>query len=251
MTNYLPNRHAVFDRIHMIINRIKQSIIKHATLHAYSLICIATCIFSVTQTLYADEHTCRSYLLLDLEARGISDWKNKSFAGNTRYQIISEDGNKILKAVSNDAASALYIDMKIDLLKYPFLEWQWKAEQRVHQLDEKTKTGDDYAARVYVVARTGLFPWQVKAINYVWSFDSPKGDFWQNPFTQRAIMVSMRSAVHRTGDWQRERVDIRADFKRYFGLDINRIDGVAIMTDSDNSHSQSIAYYSDIKLTCK
>ena len=234
----------------MTINLKKLSKPESSAIGHCSLICVTTFIYCITQTLYADEDLCRPLQLIGLETEGISEWKNKSFAGETQYQIVSENGNKILKATSNDSASALYKDLKINLIKYPFLEWQWRVEQRVHQLDEKTKAGDDYAARVYVVARTGWLPWQVKAINYVWSFDSPKGDYWHNPFTQSAMMISMRSPSHRPGVWQYERVDIKADFKRYFGLDIDRIDGVAIMTDSDNSHSRSVAYYSDIKLKC-
>jgi hypothetical protein len=144
------------------------------------------------------------------------------------------------------SASALYKKIKVNIQETPYLNWRWKIDRALPQLNEKQKTGDDYAARVYVVIKTGLTPLSAKALNYIWSSNGPPKVSWPNAYTKKAIMIPLRSNIDDIGIWQHEKVNVKEDLMHHFRISPNFIDGVAIMTDTDNSNSIAIASYGDI-----
>ncbi len=177
----------------------------------------------------------------------LAGWKPKEFKNLTEYQVAQIDGVTALQAASSNAASGLYYEQRIDLTKTPFMTWRWRIENRMADLDEKAKSGDDFVARVYVVKSGGLVFWDTKAINYVWSSKSAAGASWPNPFAgDHAMMVAVRSSADKTGTWYSEKRNVRDDFKQLTGEDILSIDAVAVMTDTDNAHGKAVAYYGDI-----
>ena len=175
----------------------------------------------------------------------LSGWSEKSFSGETNYEIADEDGSKHLRAQANSAASALFKKIKVDLNETPYLNWSWRIDQSLMPINEQTKQGDDYAARIYVIVKRGLTPWKTNALNYVWSSNLQPPMSWPNAFTEKAMMIPLRGQSDGE-NWKFEKVNIKQDFEKYFGLDVDRIDAVAIMTDTDNSQSQAIASYGDI-----
>jgi len=178
---------------------------------------------------------------------GLTDWKTKSFLGNTDYQITSIDNTLALQAISHASASGLYKEQRIDLHKTPYLNWSWRINHHLKGLNEQSKSGDDFSARVYIVVSGGWFFWKTKAINYVWASNTAKGDIWPNAFVgKKAMMVPLRSSDDKTHTWYSEKRHILADFKYLFGYDIQYIDAVALMTDTDNSKSDAKAYYDNI-----
>jgi len=182
-------------------------------------------------------------------AEEISLSEEKSFKGHTDYEISSEGNNLTLKASCNNTASAFYRHMPVDLTKTPILRWSWKIDGIQAGLDDVSKKGDDYAARVYVVYK-GTLPWDVSAMNYVWANTQPAGASWPNAYTKRAIMVAQKSGLPDNNEiWVDEIRNVREDFKKYFGRDVTKIDGVAIMTDCDNGGGVSTGYYRDIRFT--
>ena len=80
----------------------------------------------------------------------ISGWKQKSFVGETRYELV-EQSTPALKATSDGSASAFYFPIKVDLTQTPILNWSWQKLQNLDPGDEKAKSGDDFVARVYVI----------------------------------------------------------------------------------------------------
>ncbi len=113
--------------------------------------------------------------------------------------------------------------------------------------DEKQKSGDDYAARIYIVVSGGIAFWNTIALNYVWSKNSAKGETWPNAFAQEnAVMVALRSLEAPVSVWHREKRNIREDFKKLFGKEIQFIDAVVLMSDTDNTQKEVTAYYGDI-----
>jgi hypothetical protein len=177
----------------------------------------------------------------------IEDWQHKEFEGKSYYKIIQLDGNKVLQAESNASASGLFKEQRIDLHKTPFLNWTWRIENRLGNFNEQEKSGDDYAARVYIVISGGVFFWNTRAINYVWSANTVKGKIWPNAFaSDNAMMIAIRSRKDPTGSWFSEKRNVLTDLKQVYGKDYQYIDAVAIMTDTDNAKGQTVAYYGDI-----
>jgi len=176
----------------------------------------------------------------------LAGWQAKSFSGETRYALAEEDGRRALHATSHGAASGLFREVTVDLGRTPFLHWSWKVGNIVPSADERSKGGDDYPARVYVVFSGGLFFWRTRAINYVWSNNQPVGSEWPNAYTGNARMIAVRSGSAGLGQWQRERRDIRADYRRLFGAEPGEVAAVALMTDTDNTGAVAEAWYGDI-----
>ena len=206
----------------------------------YSLILVL-----LSSNVYADvgRHTVGAFTQKDLMG-----WSEKSFNDNTQYKIIDNESNSYLQATAQASASALYKKIQIDLNKTPYLNWSWRIDKPLKSTDELTKQGDDYAARVYVIVKRGLAPWKTNALNYVWSSNPMPPESWPNAYTEKAKMIPLRTSED-DSMWKNEKINIKADFKKYFGLELDSIDGVAIMTDADDTQGHAVASYGDIFFT--
>ena len=188
----------------------------------------------------------------DFSSGSLQGWETQSFKGETQYQLVELEGIKVLKADSVASASGLFKKRRIDLAKTPFLNWRWRIENRLGELNEQSKSGDDYAARLYVVIDGGLAFWRKKALNYVWASTSPKGKIWPNAFAgEHVMMIALRSSSDGAATWYDEKRNILEDLRKQFGEDIRFIDAVAIMTDTDNAGGRATAYYGDIFFSTK
>ncbi|MGK2907348.1 MAG: DUF3047 domain-containing protein [Desulfuromonadales bacterium] len=176
---------------------------------------------------------------------GLTGWSEKSFKGKTEYRIVDDEGLKVLQAESKDAASGLVFETEYNPQDYPVLSWRWKIANTIVKGDSRTKAGDDYAARVYVVFPHWFFP-KTRTLNYIWANRLPKEVFQANAFLGNAVMISVESGVEHVGEWRTERRNIVDDYRRAFGEEPPAIGAIAIMTDTDNTGESAIAWYGDI-----
>jgi hypothetical protein len=137
------------------------------------------------------------------------------------------------------------------LNRTPWLNWSWRVDKVLDSVDERSKAGDDYPVRVYVVVSGGAAFWKTRSLVYVWSSNQPVGATWNNPYTSNARIMALRSATKDAGRWVNEKRNIRADFRQLFGEDISAIDAVALMTDADSSGQSATAWYGDIYFTAR
>jgi len=183
----------------------------------------------------------------DFSAGRLKGWQVKKFKDESLYHLTEVSGMQVLRAHSHASASGLFKKVRIDLEKYPFLNWRWRIENRLTGLDEQKKTGDDYGARIYVVVSGGLKFWNTRTLNYVWADTSPAGHVWPNAFAgKNAMMLALRSRRDAVATWYTEKRNIYQDFKQVFGKSVRYIDAIALMTDTDNSGGLVTAYYGDI-----
>lgn len=178
----------------------------------------------------------------------VDNWEKKVFAGESRYQLAQVDGRTVLKGMAKKSASGLFRKKRVDLTQTPFLNWSWRVDKPHSPLDERSKQGDDYAARVYIVVDGGVLFWKTIALNYVWSSSQPAGNYWASSYAGKNVMLlALRSnKQHLPSVWYREKRNVYKDFKRLFNKEITAVDAVAIMTDSDNSGGDVLACYGDI-----
>jgi len=180
----------------------------------------------------------------------LSGWEEKSFKGNSQYRFveIKKDAQliKVLRASTQGQASGLFKEVKIDLTKTPYLNWSWRVDNLFSGNDERSKDGDDYPARVYVVVSGGVFFWNTRAINYVWSSNQPQDSEWPNAYTGSAKMLAVQSGEKNIGQWVSERRNVREDLQRLFGEEITQIDAVAVMVDGDNTGQSATSFFGDI-----
>jgi len=179
--------------------------------------------------------------LLNLEVRKVRGAKNK-----TEYSVGSNDNGNYLKAVADNAASGLGKEVKIDLNKTPFINITWKVEKDLSGILENTKKGHDFAARVFVIKKTGATPLSNRAINYVFSSNNDVGFNSPSPYTKKSIDNVLATTKLNLNEWVIVKANVKEDFKKFHNLDVNKLDGLAIMSDTDNSKMKSITYYQNI-----
>ena len=179
--------------------------------------------------------------LSELDVRKVRGADNKTF-----YTVGSNENGNFLKAVADNAASGLGKEIKIDLNKTPFINITWKIEKDLRGIKENTKKGHDYAARVFAIKKTGATPLSNRAINYVFSSNSEVGENRPSPYTKKSIDNVLATTKDNLNEWVTVKANVKEDFKKFHDLDVNELDGLAIMTDTDNSKMKAIAYFQNI-----
>lgn len=194
-------------------------------------------------------------------------WKPLTFkkiARHTEYGLVRDGEQVVVKATSEAAASGLTKEVSINPKDYPLVRWRWKVENLLQRSDVSRKDGDDYPARLYVTfaydperisvgkklkyhagrALFGDIP--IAALNYIWETKTPVGTMIENAYTDFARMIVVESGPSRVGMWVEEERNIYEDFTNAFGEEPPLINGVAIMSDTDNTKERAVAFYGDI-----
>ena len=179
--------------------------------------------------------------LSELDVRKVRGAENK-----TKYSVGSNDKGNFLKAVADNAASGLGKEIKINLNKTPIINITWKVEKDLPGIKENTKKGHDFAARVFVIKKTGATPLSNRAINYVFSSNNEVGFNSPSPYTKKSIDNVLATTKENLNKWVTVRANVKEDFKKFHNLDVNELDGLAIMSDTDNSKLEAITYYQNI-----
>ena len=180
------------------------------------------------------------------ELAGLEVRKVRGADNETVYTVGSNENGNFLKAVADNAASGLGKEIKIDLNETPFINITWKIEQDLPGIKENTKKGHDFAARVFAVKKTGATPLSNRAINYVFSSNNNVGMNWPSPYTKKSIDNVLATTKDNLNEWVTVKANVKEDFKKFHDLDVNELDGLALMVDTDNSKMKAVTYYQNI-----
>jgi len=208
------------------------------------LILILFCICTQAEASGTELHLGR------FSTKDLSGWKEQTIGllkRKTSYSLARDNDREVLVAHSTKSASGRIYTLNLDPKEYQTLKWSWKIDHTLKKGDEKTKSGDDFAARVYVLFPRGFFS-KTRAICYVWANRLPKGEHAASPFTPNIITVAVDSGEELAGRWTFHQRNIHEDYRSFFGEEPPRIGGVALMTDSDNTGESAVGYYGDISL---
>ena len=182
----------------------------------------------------------------DQELKTLKVRKVRGADNKTNYIIGSNENGNYLKAEANNAASGLGKEIKINLNLTPIINITWKVEKNLDGIKEDTKKGHDFAGRVFVIKKTGATPLSNRAVNYVFSSNNKVGNNWPSPYTKKSIDNVLSTTIDHMNEWVTVKANVKKDFKKFHDLDVNEIDGIAIMTDTDNSKMTAITYYQNI-----
>ena len=139
--------------------------------------------------------------------------KVRGAESNTEYTLGSNDKGNYLKATANNAASGLGKEIKIDLNRTPYLNITWKVEKDLKGIDERSKKGHDYAARVFVVKKTGATPLSNRAMNYVFSSNEKVNVSHPSPYTKKSIDYVLATTLENLNEWVTVKVNVKKHFK--------------------------------------
>ena len=205
------------------------------------ILSIAILFFFFQQSLVAETINVFEFTKEEMKSLDIRKVK-----GKTTYTLgFNENGNYI-RAEAEGKASGLGKELKINLLKTPFINITWKVEKDLPGIIENSKKGHDYAARVFVVKKTGTTALSNRAINYVFSSNNPAGNNWPSPYTKKSIDYVLSTTKEHHDQWITVKANVREHFKKLHDLDVSELTGVVIMTDTDNSKLKAISNYQNI-----
>lgn len=177
-------------------------------------------------------------------------WEAQRLAARAnRHGVDLDDGvDPVLRLDSRRAASALVRRVVFDAPRRGFLSWRWKVMGTVGAgRDPRKKSGDDFAARVFVVFDDDFGSGGARAVCYVWSADQPLGATFPSPYTDRVAIIVVESGDAAAGRWSRVRRNFIDDYTTFFGDTPKTITGVALMTDTDNTASATTSFFDDIR----
>tara|TARA_B100000674_G_scaffold372025_1_gene314421 strand:- start:1459 stop:2109 length:651 start_codon:yes stop_codon:yes gene_type:complete len=201
-------------------------------------------LFYLTIPLFSEE--IRVFEFTEEEFSSLEVRKVRGADAKTQYSLGSNENGNFLKAIADNAASGLGKEIKIDLNKTPYLNITWKVEKDLKGIDERSKKGHDYAARVFVVKKTGVTPLSNRAMNYVFSSNEDVNVSHPSPYTKKSIDYVLSTTNKNLNEWVTVKVNVKKHFIKFHDLDLDEINGVAIMADTDNSKLSSISYYQNI-----
>ena len=177
--------------------------------------------------------------------------KEKKVKGKTKWKLGTNANGNFIRAEAEGTASGLGKELKIDLNITPYINITWKVEKDLEGIDELSKKGHDYAARVFVIKKTGATALSNRAVNYVFSSNNDIGKNWHSPYTKKSIDYVLSNTKKNSNEWVTVKANVKEHFKSLHNLDVDEINGVAIMTDTDNSKLKAISYYQDIYFSSK
>ena len=204
------------------------------------------CFISLALILPVKAEQIQVFEFTDQELKTLKVRKVRGADNKTNYIIGSNENGNYLKAEANNAASGLGKEIKINLNSTPIINITWKVEKNLDGIKEDTKKGHDFAGRVFVIKKTGATPLSNRAVNYVFSSNNKVGNNWPSPYTKKSIDNVLSTTIEHMNEWVSVKANVKKDFKKFHDLDVNEIDGIAIMTDTDNSKMRAITYYQNI-----
>lgn len=200
-----------------------------------------------SQTVIAQEIVWVSDFSVPLE----EEWKSKNKHPEAVYTISGDSTEaQFLAAYAEQDDNFLIKKIEIDLVKFPYLNWSWRAQVLPAQGDESIKATCDVTACVNVVLKASK--WKPRTIKYSWSTTLAEGTRTESPFAywpSRCDIVVMESGYENQGSWVNEKVNVLEDYKKFYKKKkVNSlvIEAFVIMTDSDNTASVSAADYANI-----
>ena len=132
---------------------------------------------------------------------------------------------------------------------YRWLSWHWRVERPVTGEALERKEGSDAAARVYVYFETAGLPWQKRNIDYVWSASLPVGTILSSAFSTASKIIVVEGGSDSLGQWRMIERNLAEDYTRCFGDNPPDVVAIGVMTDTDNTAGEAMAYYDDLQIS--
>ena len=204
--------------------------------------------------------------LLKEEFNSLDNWEPLTFEKIQNHSTY-ETKDSILVAQSKNSASGIKFKKTYDIYKYPVLSFKWKINNIYKKGDAKTKQGDDYPIRIYVMfeynPKKASFFEAVKydfaksiygeypphsSVNYIWSNKNHKESIITSSYTSQSKMFVLNRGDEKINSWQKHTVNVLDDYKKAFGKNPPGRVTLAIMSDSDNTGESSLSYIDYIEV---
>ena len=224
---------------------------------------LKACLVTLAIVLLPMAASAQSAVLLREEFNDLARWRPVTFPKiqeHTQYTIEYQGRESVLRAESRASASAIVYREPFSVYDYPQLRWKWKVESVYEKGDARTKEGDDYPLRIYVLFEYDpdraslrqklkhelgrrIFGEELPlaTLVYIWANREDEKGIIPSPYTPDARMFALQRGKRNLGQWMLEERNMLEDYRKAFGSDPPGRATVGIMNDSDNTKEASVS----------
>lgn len=177
-------------------------------------------------------------------------WRERVFGDRRNtFELAVEGHELVLQVTSERAAAGMWRPLTLDPARVATVSWRWKVAAPIPDNSrERSRAGDDYAARLFVTFEGEPFSRRSRALCYVWAATEAAGSVFRSPYARNVAMVVLQRGGRQAGRWVREERNVVADYWAAFGEAPSRVTGVALMVDTDDTQSRAVAWFDGISL---
>jgi hypothetical protein len=159
-------------------------------------------------------------------------------------------GNHFLRISTDGSFYSFGIETPFDPKEYPILTWRWRVDKMPERADISTRSADDAGARLYVVFQDGKDLATKRKLEYVWDTTHPAGSIIPDPYAPETVKeIVLESGSARLGQWVHEQVNLMKDYDRAFGGKPPRVKTVAFASNSEETHTATVADFDDLQIS--
>ena len=202
--------------------------------------------------------------------QSLEAWEDLQFDGIDRatdYSVTLKDRRPVLFIESDDGGSGIVHEKTFNVYEHRVIEWRWMVEDIISTGDLRTEEGDTYPVRVYVNfeyapdevgfatrvqynalrAVYGEYP-PLGSLVYIWSNRQWDMNWYESPFTSRAMMLPVDQGTEELLTWKSHRRSIVEDYREAFGEEPPSTAHIAVMGDAYGSGETSRAWIDYIRV---
>ncbi len=208
-----------------------------------------TILFGLACTLSLGETNARAGDFLALGESDLGAWSVRRLNGWTEYSVDRSAGIPAVRAETMGGAAAMVLKRRIALVEHPVLTWSWKTKRHYRDLDERRLAQLDFPLRISASVSRGFGYWNAHTLSYVVASNRPVGEVYRHPDNEKTVIVVIANRGAAPGAWHRQRVNLREDFGRYLGLDVNHVDALSILVDNDSAGQDTTTWVRGLSLS--
>ena len=201
-------------------------------------------------------------------ANAAAQWHHQGLGArpNSDYMPTHHAGRAALAAYSEKGDSLVRLPVAVEGPPWGRLQFSWFINQLNPQADLADRHLDDAVVRVILQfdGDRSIFsgrdhrlsdlmqtltgePLPFATLMYVWDHRYPVGTVIPHARTERIKTLVVESGDARLGQWVDFERDVSADFQHAFGHAPERLQGLALMTDSNNTKHPARAWYGPLR----
>ena len=202
-----------------------------------------------------------------VETHFFAGWRHFTLPGKTAtvYDFVRKDGRETLTAKAGTSASMMRREVNIPAANLDDVSFSWQVPLLIEGADLAERDFDDSPVRIVLVfegdkskfsAKNAMLselaqvmtgePLPYATLMYVWCNKRPAGSVVVNPRTDRIRSIVVESGKKNLRQWLDYKRKVHTDFEKAFGESPGKLLSVAIMTDSDNTKTQTAAAYGKV-----
>lgn len=196
-------------------------------------------------------------------------WQHYTLPGKrpSEYHFARKDGRDTMAVIARSSASLLRQKVHVAPADLAQIKFSWKVPELIAQADLALRDTADSPVRIVLAfegdrskfstknammselanAVTGE-PLPYATLMYVWCNTRAPGSVIISPRTDRIRKIVVESGAKNLNTWMDYERNIRADFEKAFGEPPGALLGIGIMTDTDNTHTNTRAWYGQVRL---